>query len=204
MFAMQTTVHEEAPQLGAVKVSQLHGETETAKFDLTFEIEEAANTIQGKVSYNRDLYTAESIERLAAQFARVIAEMVRDSEQRVNRISLLSETERAQIVESWNETARDYERGVKLPELIEQQAALTPDAVAVVSAGEQMSYRELNERANQLAHYLIAAGVGPEVLVAVLMERSVELVVSLLAVLKAGGAYIPLDPVYPRARVAAM
>ena len=112
----------------------------------------------------------------------------------------MSEAEREQIVERWNETQREYEKLQSIAELVEAQAARTPEAVAVVMK-RRVDLQELNERANQLAHYLQQQGVGPEALVGVLMERSIEMVVSLLAVLKAGGAYVPLDPAYPQQRL---
>src|SRR5204863_5751349 len=100
----------------------------------------------------------------------------------------------------WNDTATDYPRDRCIHELFEEQVARTPDAVAVVFEDQQLTYGELNARANQLAHHLIALGVGPEVLVGICMERSLELIVGLLAILKAGGAYVPMDPSYPNER----
>ncbi|HEX8117689.1 MAG TPA: amino acid adenylation domain-containing protein, partial [Pyrinomonadaceae bacterium] len=116
----------------------------------------------------------------------------------------LGEREREQIIRGWNDTARDYDLGICLHSLFEAQAARTPSAVALTFEGSSLSYAELNSRANRLARHLIRLGAGPETLVGVLMERSTELVVSLLAVLKAGAAYLPLDPTYPKERLAFM
>ena len=116
---------------------------------------------------------------------------------------MLDALERQQILMDWNATTRSYPRKL-LHELIENQVERTPEAPALVFEDKQLSYRELNIRANQLAHYLRKQGVGPEVLVAVCMERSLEMMTALLAVLKAGGAYVPLDPEYPRERLATM
>ncbi|HET7112590.1 MAG TPA: amino acid adenylation domain-containing protein, partial [Pyrinomonadaceae bacterium] len=116
----------------------------------------------------------------------------------------LSEDERRQLLIGWNATKAEYPRDVCLHQLIETQAAQTPDAVALISATEQLSYRELNERANQLAHYLLTFGVGPESLVSVMLDRSIDMVVALLGILKAGAAYVPLDPAYPRERLGFM
>src|SRR3712207_466744 len=114
------------------------------------------------------------------------------------------EVERHQLLFEWNETHTEYPTDACIHELFEEQARRTPDAVAVVFEEEQLSYRELNRRSNQLAHYLRKLGVGPEVLVGVCMERSLEMVVGLLGILKAGGAYVPLDPAYPKERLAFM
>ncbi len=127
--------------------------------------------------------------------------MVRHPERRLSQLELLPAAERAQVVEEWNRTERVYEGAACIHELFEAQAARTPEQVAVVAEGETLSYGELNARANQLAHYLRRLGVGPEVLVGLLLERSPALVVGLLGVLKAGGAYVPLDPRYPAERL---
>jgi non-ribosomal peptide synthetase component F len=134
----------------------------------------------------------------------VLQAVVADAEQRVFEIELLSEAERQQIIEGWNETAAVYPRELMVSELFEAQAARTPEAFALRFEDTVLSYRELNERANQLARYLQRHGVGPEVLVGILMQRSVEMIVAVLGILKAGGAYVPLDPSYPVERLAFM
>ncbi|HTA29834.1 MAG TPA: AMP-binding protein, partial [Candidatus Cybelea sp.] len=117
-------------------------------------------------------------------------------------VPVLAESERHQVLVEWNNTARDYPRHLCLHQLIEAQVERTPGAVALIIGTERFTYREVDTRANQLAHYLRGIGVGPEVLVAICMERSLEMVIGLLAVLKAGGAYVPLDPSYPKERLA--
>src|SRR5262249_22769885 len=129
--------------------------------------------------------------------------IVSDAEQRAGELLQLSEEERRQI-EQWNETAVEYPRDKCIQELFEEQAGRTPAQIAVVFEEEEVSYQELNERANQLAHYLRQLGVGPEVRVGLCVERSVEMVVALLGILKAGGAYVPLEPEYPLDRLAFM
>src|ERR1700730_4970864 len=119
-------------------------------------------------------------------------------------LNLLSKNRRHQILEEWNETKQEYPRDKCVPELFEEQVERTPEAVAVEYEGEELSYRELNERANRLAHDLIGRGVGPEDVVGICVERSLEMVVGLLGILKAGAAYLPLDPEYPRQRLALM
>nr|WP_280141900.1 AMP-binding protein [Pseudovibrio sp. Tun.PSC04-5.I4] len=127
-----------------------------------------------------------------------------DPEQKISTLSLLDEAERHQVLEEWNATAADYPQDRCLHELIAEQVARQPDAVAVEFEGQCLSYGELEARANQLAHHLRTLGVGPEVIVGLCVDRSAEMVVSLLAILKAGGAYLPLDPAYPPDRLAFM
>ena len=127
-----------------------------------------------------------------------------DPERPVSALPLLSAAERRQLLEEWNATARAYPAGRCIHELFEAQARQRPEAVAVEFEGERLSYGELERRANQLAHHLRGAGVGPETLVGLCVERSVEMVVGLLGILKAGGAYVPLDPEYPEQRLAFM
>jgi non-ribosomal peptide synthetase component F len=116
----------------------------------------------------------------------------------------LTDTERHKLLVEWNNTTREYLQDKCIHQLFEEQVERTPDAVALVFEGKQLTYRELNARANQLAHYLQGLGVGPEVLVGICVERSIEMIVGLLSVLKAGGAYIPLDPAYPLERLGFM
>ena len=150
--------------------------------------------------YNRDLFEGWRMEQMARHYVRVLEAVVGDGEGAVGRIDLLSAGERRRMLEEWNETKVELPE-TTLPELFEAQVERSPEAVAVVFEGEELSYRELNERANRLAHLLIAKGVGPEDVVALLVPRSFEMVVALLAVLKTGAAYLPLDPEYPDARL---
>src|SRR5262249_11384223 len=124
-------------------------------------------------------------------------EMVADEGQAIDRLRLMPEQERRQLLYEWNETEAEYPREKLVHELFEKQAERTPDAVAVVFKDAALSYAELNRRANRLAHYLRELGVGPDKRVAICMERSLEIIVGLLGVLKAGGAYVPLDLAYP-------
>src|SRR5262249_5765774 len=127
-----------------------------------------------------------------------------DEEQEVNRLPLLGEEERRQLVEEWNETRAEYPEGKRIHELFEEQVEKSLDAIALTCEDEQLSYAELNARANRLAHHLREMGVGSDVLVAICLERGAEMVVAMLAALKAGGAYLPLDPAYPPERLAYM
>ncbi|MGK7872420.1 MAG: amino acid adenylation domain-containing protein [Xenococcaceae cyanobacterium] len=153
--------------------------------------------------YNMDALDGESIARMLDQFTTFMQGIVTDPSQPVAYLPLLSEPERRKILVEWNETQLDYPKEC-IHKLFEAQVERTPNAVAVIFENEQLTYRELNDRANQLAHYLQAQGVGPEVLVGLCMERSLEVVVGFLGILKAGGAYVPLDPAYPKERLAFM
>jgi amino acid adenylation domain-containing protein len=164
---------------------------------------EGEGYLGGAIIYNTDLFDAATINRMARHFELLLEGIVANPQQRLSELPLLTEAEQRMLAD-WNETQREYPDEVCIHELFERQAARTPEAVAVVFNEERLSYRELNCRANQLAHYLRGVGVGPEVLVGILMERSVEMIVGLLGVLKAGGAYVPLDPQYPAERLSFM
>ncbi|HSL71820.1 MAG TPA: condensation domain-containing protein, partial [Longimicrobiales bacterium] len=203
MFVLQNAPGE-AWVLEGLSLSGVESAGDTAKFELMLGLVEREGRIVGGMEYNRDLYESETIERLVASYERVLQAVVTDAEQRAWEIELLSENERRQIIHGWNETAAAYPRELLLSELFETQAACTPETVALRFEDTAHTYRELNERSNQLAHYLQRSGVGPDVLVGILMHRSVEMIVAVLGILKAGGAYVPLDPSYPRARLAFM
>jgi amino acid adenylation domain-containing protein len=178
--------------------------TGTSKNDLTLNIEAAAESWDCKFEYATDLFNAETIARMARHFAELLRSLTDDPGQPISRLQLMPEPERHQILVEWNRTERDYPRDKCVHQLFEEQAERTPDAVAVEFDGNSLSYRELNNRSNQLAHHLISLGVGPDVLVGLCVERSLEMVVALLGILKAGGAYVPLDPALPQQRLAFM
>ena len=173
----------------------------TTKFDLTLGLAESGGRLTGTFEYSRDLFDERRGPRLAEHYTQLLKAVASDPDVRVQDVPLLSESEQ-RLISVWNETARPYPFGLCLHELFEAQAARTPDAVAVVFGTERLTYRELNERANRLAHRLGSRGVGPEVLVGILAERSIEMLVALLGIKKAGGAYVPLDPDHPRERLA--
>ena len=156
-----------------------------------------------EIAYDRRRFADPTIRRMLGHLERLLEGMVGDPNQRLADLSLLTEEERYQLLVGWNDTKRDYPRGC-VHESFEDQVERRPDAIAVVFGDQQLTYRELNQRANQLAHYLRKQKVGPEVLVGLCMERSLEMVVGLLGILKAGGAYVPLDPFYPQERLAFM
>ena len=176
---------------------------ETAKFDLGLSLQEVAGGISGTLSYNAELFEAATMRRLLTHYQRLLEGIVSNPSAALTALPLLSESEARQVLEEWNETAVEYPKQW-LQQRFETQAGLTPEAIALVAEEQAVSYGELNERANQLAHYLGEQGVGVETLVAVCLERSIEMVVSLLGILKAGAAYVPLDPAYPQERLAFM
>lgn len=154
--------------------------------------------------YDARRFGAETIERLLNQLKTLLEGLAANPRQRLGELSLLTPAEERRMLIDWNATEAAYPRGMTVAQLFEEQAARTPDAVAAVFEGDRLSYRELNRRANQLAHFLRKQGVGPETLVGLCGDRSLEMVVGLLGVLKAGGAYTPLDPTYPADRLAYM
>ena len=203
MFALQNVPHAELT-LPGLETTRLDLDTTTAKFDLTLSLTEQPEGLSGVIEYATDLFDATTIARLAGHFTTLLEGTVADPETPIAELPLLTAAEREQLLVQWNDTAVDYPRDRCIHQLFEQQVARTPDATAVVFEDTSLTYAELNARANQLAHHLITLGVGPDVLVGLCLERSLDLVVGLLGILKAGGAYVPLDPGYPAARLAFM
>ena len=180
-----------------------------AKFDLTLGFRQdrdpggAPAGISAAFEYAADLFDRATVQALAARLTRLLRQAAADPGRRISQLDLLTAAERRRLLLDWNDTARDIP-GATVPELFEQQAARTPDAPAVLSAAAELTYAELNARANRLARYLVTLGAGPERLVAIAMPRSAEMIVALLAVLKSGAAYVPVDPGYPPGRLAFM
>jgi natural product biosynthesis luciferase-like monooxygenase protein len=175
----------------------------TARFDLMLSMTDSRQ-INGSVEYNTDLFESATIERLFEHFKHLLGGLQENATRRVWHLPLLSEAERGRLLCEWNETRRAFPHHLCIHAFFEAQVARTPARMAVVFEDESLTYFELNERAERLAHQLRLMNVGPEVLVGICAERSVEMVVGLLAILKAGGAYLPLDPLYPPDRLAFM
>ncbi|HEU5375939.1 MAG TPA: amino acid adenylation domain-containing protein [Ktedonobacteraceae bacterium] len=175
----------------------------TSKFDLLLSLWESADGLSGLLEYSTDLFDASTICRFLGHYQQVLVGMVTRPEQPVSALQILTQAEQEQL-RTWNATEVVYARDFCLPELFEQQVERVPDTIALVFEDHHCTYRELNVRANQLAHHLQRLGVGPDVCVGVCLERSLELVVGLLGILKAGGAYVPIDPTYPLERIALM
>jgi amino acid adenylation domain-containing protein/non-ribosomal peptide synthase protein (TIGR01720 family) len=189
------------PGLGAAPVRV---EIATSKFDLTLLLTDRHEAIDGFFEYATDLFDAATVARLAAHFTTLLAAAVAAPETPVQALPLLPAAERQQVLAGWNATAHAYPEDALIHEVFAAQAARTPDAVALRFEGGEVTYRDLDQRSNQLAHALRKRGVGPDALVGVFCERSVEMVVALYGILKAGGAYLPLDPDYPADRLAFM
>jgi len=175
-----------------------------SKLDLVIVIDDRGESISGPVTYNPDIFDPETITRMLEHWQTLLADASSHPEKRISQLALLSEAERHQMLVEWNDTHKSYPKDICLHEAIEEQVERTPDATAVIYEQERLSYRELNDRSNQLAHYLRELAVGPEVLVGISMERSIEMIVGLLGVMKAGGAYLPLDVDYPKDRLRMM
>jgi len=193
-----------AVELPELSVSSYPVEIGTAKFDLGLSMENTASGLIGVWEYNTDLFDETTIARMAGHYQTLLEAIAANPQQPISELPLLTPAERQQLLVEWNNTEAEYPQDKCIHQLFEQQVELSPDAVAVVFEGEQLTYRELNTRANQLAHYLQSLGVGPEVLVGLCVERSLDTIVGILGVLKAGGAYVPLDPTYPLERLAFM
>ena len=183
---------------GISLVSDLDG---PAHFDLTLSLMEVDGTLQGMLEYNTDLFDAASIQRMVGHFTTLLSGITHDPHQRLSRLPLLTPAEWQRQIVEWNATAAPFPSDQPVHALFAAQAARTPDAVAVHFAGQELTYAELDARANQLAHYLHTLGVKAEDRIGLCVERSLELVIGLLGILKAGAAYVPLDPTYPQDRL---
>ncbi|MEO1374975.1 MAG: amino acid adenylation domain-containing protein, partial [Cyanobacteria bacterium J06635_10] len=189
---------------GGLKLKPFKIPQQEGQFDLTLEMMEGNSSVKGVFKYNTDLFDESTIERMAGHFQNLLSAILENPDQNVAQLPLLSEAERHQLLVDWNDTATEYPKDKCIHQLFEEQVEKTPQAVAVVFEQEQLTYEQLNQRANQLAHHLQSLGVKPEVLVGICVERSIEMVVGLLGILKAGGAYVPLDPNYPPERLSYM
>ena len=176
-------------------------DSKISKFDLTLFLTDMGEEIWVEVEYSTDLFDTESMERMFGHYQTILEAVAADPDQRVMELPLLTDTERRQLLVQWNDTKVDYPACASIYEPFEAQALRTPDRVAVVCERQTLSYGELNRRANQLAHHLRSLGVGPNVLVGLCVKRSLDMVVGLLGILKAGAAYVPMDPSYPKERL---
>nr|WP_236871826.1 non-ribosomal peptide synthetase [Burkholderia pseudomallei] len=178
---------------------------QTAQFELTLSLQEAGDDIVGHLNYASALFDESTVRRYVTYWRRLLEGMTAGAaDQTIVGLPLLDEAERKQVVYEWNATERDYPIEQCIHQLFEAQVDRKPEAIALTFEGQRLSYAELNARANRLAHYLQARGVGPDRLVALCAERGIEMVVGLLAILKAGGAYVPLDPSHPPERLRRM
>ncbi|HEX2079479.1 MAG TPA: amino acid adenylation domain-containing protein, partial [Longimicrobium sp.] len=190
--------------LAGLSIRGVGADFDYARFDLSLTLVATARGVHGALNYSTDLFERATIERMVRHLVRVLEQVASDADARLSGLALLGPEERRQVVEEWNRTRRAYPRGVCIHELFEAQVRRRPDAAALVWNEVELTYAQLDARANRLAHHLRGLGVGPETRVGVLLERGVDLIVSLLATLKAGGCYVPLDPGYPAERLRMM
>jgi amino acid adenylation domain-containing protein len=203
LFALQHAA-KESEAVQTLALTPLKAATRTSKFDLQLMVEESETGLICGVEYSTDLFDASTIQRLLGNYEQLLTGVVADPSRPVSELPLLTEAERRQLLDDWNATRTDYGEPSALHCMFEAQADRMPDAVALAYEDQQLTYRQLDERANQLAHHLRSLGVGAESRVGIMLERSIEMVTGLLAILKAGGAYVPLDPDYPQDRLAFM
>ncbi|AIB42463.1 non-ribosomal peptide synthetase [Pseudomonas sp. WCS374] len=203
MFNHQTDVGQAQVQhqLPGLRVEGLDWDSKTAHFDLDLDIQESTEGIWATLGYAQDLFEASTVQRMARHWQNLLQGMVANPRQQLSQLSLLDATEQQQILQLWNRTESGFSAERLVHELVGDRARETPDAVAVKFDAQTLTYGELDRQANRLAHALIARGVGPEVRVAIAMPRSAEIMVAFLAVMKAGGVYVPLDIEYPRDRL---
>ena len=203
MFILQNAPRQSF-ELPGLTMEELDIDAGTAKFDLTVETAEVDEGLFCAVEYSTDLFEHATVTRMLGHFHMLLEGIADDPDRRLSALPLMDASERSQILIEWNETAADYPRDQCVHHLFETQASRTPNAVALVCRDQQITYAELNTRANQLAGHLRERGVGRGVLVGICIDRSIDAVLGLLGILKAGGAYVPMDPTYPPQRLAFM
>lgn len=207
MFIMLNTPKSahELTSLDRLHIQEERIRHEASQFDVTFFVGEGEAGLEGVCEYSTDLFELSTIERMIGHYQALLRGIVAHPDTKIATLPILTPTERINLLEVWNRTERDYPKGEFLCQLFEAQVERTPDNIAASFADpfvrQSISYRDLNERANQLAHTLRSLGVGAEVFVGVCIERSLEMLIALLGTLKAGGVYVPIDPAYPEDRV---
>jgi amino acid adenylation domain-containing protein len=195
---------EEWAEIPGLQIEEFEFEFPVSPYDLTLEIFPKGRKLKSSFIYNADLFDRGTIERMAGHYRTILEAIVAEPDGRIASLPLLTATERHQILVEWNRTDVEYPRDATIHELFEAQAQRTPEAVALTCEEFSLTYRQLSQRANQVAHALREVGVGPEVIVGIYMERSLDMVIAIMGVLKSGGAYVPLDPAYPAERIAFM
>ncbi|MBK5304160.1 MULTISPECIES: non-ribosomal peptide synthetase [Gammaproteobacteria] len=191
-------------QLPGLILEPMEMQSTTAKFDLLLVMEERAGELHASLEYNTDLFDRSTVQRMAQHFTRLLESVVEAPNCPLHELTMIDEAELARVTLDWNDTQVDYPAMATLQQMVEMQVARTPQAPALVFEGQVLTYAQLNGRANRLAGYLRERGVGPDVRVGVCLERSLEMVITLLGIVKAGGAYLPLDPGFPTQRLAYM
>jgi non-ribosomal peptide synthetase component F len=203
MFVLQNG-HPGTLELPGLTLIPVEVDSGTTHFDLTLHIADTGDELVASLAYNTDLFETGSIDRMLRHFQMLLETVCASPGRRLSELSLLTDAERQQVLVEWNATRTDRLNEVCIHQLFEAQVERTPDAIAVVFQDRELTYGQLNRRANQLAHHLRALGVGPEIPVGICLKDSMEVVVGLLGTLKVGGVYVPLDPAYPKERIAFM
>ena len=189
------------PEEGLREFEEVGVEQQSAKLDLTMELREMGQWMRGRLEYNTDLFDQGTIKRMVGHWENLLESVVKEPQSKIGELEMMGEPEREQLLVGWNRTAAEYSNEKCIHELFEEQVERSPDAVAISFQGRNLSYRELDCRANQLAHYLAAAKVGPETVVGVYLSKSLEFLVAILGILKAGACYLPLDVNSPPTRI---
>ncbi|MFD9482606.1 amino acid adenylation domain-containing protein [Streptomyces sp. NPDC059991] len=202
MFVLQEAQSEREVRLGALDVSLIEFDFDITKFDLTLDLRETPDGLVGAVEYTTALYESATVRRFIAHYTRLLAAVAEEPGARISRLSALDEAERHQVLTGWNDTRHPFSDESCLHELFEAAVARHPERTAVVFGADELSYAELNARANRVAHALRRHGVGPDTVVGLRMERSAEMVAAILGIQKAGGAYLPIEPSHPAERTA--
>ncbi|MFX1518290.1 MAG: amino acid adenylation domain-containing protein, partial [Promethearchaeota archaeon] len=187
--------------LDGLKVTSLQCVSPSALFDLTFSAREKDKSIQVSIVYNTDLFNRTTIDRMIGHLKTLLFAAVKNPDYNVGNISMLTTAEQNQLLVDWNNTTKPFQQDKCIHQLFEEQVVRAPQAIAAIYGNEQITYEQLNRRANQLARYLQKKGIGPNILVGICLRRSFDILVGLLGILKAGGAYIPLDPALPKERL---
>jgi amino acid adenylation domain-containing protein len=208
VLVLQNTA-DESLEMAGLRMSEVArgrgaGLTGSAKFDLQVTLNEGAGGIQGTLDYNVDLFEQETVRRMARQLERVLRALGESENLKVSELPLMGEAERKRLLAGWTRKTQEFACDANLVEGFARAAHQNPDTVAVTFAGEEISYRELDRRSNQLAHHLRSLGVQPEIRIGLFLERSIEIVVAVLGTLKTGAVYVPLEVTLPPERVAFM
>ncbi len=184
--------------IGDLEISSFQFNTNFSQLDLSLHLYEEVNGYRGRFEYDADLFEADTIARLSQHFQQLLKSIVNNPQQKISELPILNETERKQILLDWNDTSSDYPKDKCLHQLFEQQVKNASTKIAVEFDGKTLTYNELNSRANQLANYLLKAGAEPETFIGICVERSLDMIIALLGILKAGAAYVPMDPSFHR------
>lgn len=200
MFTLQNTGQEEG-ELQGLRLQAYPQKHTISKFDLNINVVESEEGMLCSIEYATSLYMRETIELMAEHFTQLMKDVINDPQEKLLNLEMITAGEKTQILSVFNDTTADYPREKTIHQMFEEQVERTPDAIAIVFEDQEMSYRELNERANQLARTLRANGVCEDQLVGIMAERSLEMMIGIYAILKAGGAYVPIDPTHPEERI---